>query len=425
MLSRIVQFKLKLLAKLILLKYKPFVVGITGSVGKTSTKEAVFSVVSAKFNARSSEKNYNNEFGLPLTIIGAESPGRSLFGWCAVMFKALGMVVFKKNYPKALVLELGVDRPGDMDYLNSIVKYDIGIVTMVGPSHLEFFSSVEAIRKEKEKLVANVKKGGWAIVNYDNKDSKKIGENCRSKVFSYAIFEKAKVGAQEIDLSFKDGQLAGTSYKLSYDGSTVPVLLPNIIGMGGVYASLAAACVGVALDMNLVDIANCLRHTKPPRGRMNIIPGIKNTLLIDDTYNSSPQSSMSALDLCREVPLEPGAKRWAVLGDMLELGPYTEEGHEAVGHHLAQSKTDVLVVVGERSRDIARGARGAGMSDERIFHFDAPGAAGRFIQDKMRAGDLLLIKGSQGARMEKIVKELMAEPLRAEELLVRQDKEWQ
>ncbi|MCG2690768.1 hypothetical protein L6249_01715, partial [Candidatus Parcubacteria bacterium] len=135
--KKIIQFKLKILAKMILAKYKPDVIGITGSVGKTSAKEAVYTALASKFNARRNIKNYNNEIGLPLTVIGVDSPGKSIFGWSAVFLKALKLILIKDvNYPRILILEMGVDRPGDMDYLNSIVKCKIGIVTLIGPVHL-------------------------------------------------------------------------------------------------------------------------------------------------------------------------------------------------------------------------------------------------------------------------------------------------
>jgi UDP-N-acetylmuramoyl-tripeptide--D-alanyl-D-alanine ligase len=202
------------------------------------------------------------------------------------------------------------------------------------------------------------------------------------------------------------------------------VILPEVIGMAAVYAALAAMAVGVAFEMNLVEMAGALKNFVSPKGRMKLIPGIKHTLIIDDTYNSSPQSSLAAIDFIKRIETSEPFRKIAVLGDMLELGSYSVEGHREVGAALAKAKFDLVVTVGELARDIGRGAKEAGLTEEQIFNFSHNNEAGRFIQDRLKEGDLLLIKGSQGARMEQVVKELMADPLKAGELLVRQGQEW-
>jgi len=191
------------------------------------------------------------------------------------------------------------------------------------------------------------------------------------------------------------------------------------------YAALAAAAVGLYFDMNLVEIAKALEEFNLPPGRMNILPGIKHTFIIDDTYNSSPEAVISALDILGRIKIEEGASKYAILGDMLELGSYTEEGHLTAGQKAAASNLQCLIAVGERARMIIQGASQAGMDDACLFYFDKPEEAGRFIQNRLKAGDISLVKGSQGMRMEKIVKEIMAEPEKAGELLVRQGEDWQ
>ena len=422
--------KLKILAKLILNKYKPKIIGITGSVGKTSAKEAVYTVLKTKFNVRRNTKNYNNEIGLPLTIIGSDSPGKSIFGWLGVFFKAGGLILRRdKNYPKILVLEMGVDRPGDMKYLMGIAKGDIGIVTLISHSHEEFFEDVKEIQKEKGLLVENLKPGGWAILNFDDELTRELAGKSKVKVLSYGFKEGAMLRAQELVFSFEKTKevdnLLGLSFKLTYNGSFIPVLLPQVIGYNSIYAALVAAAVGLTMEMNLVEISKAMREFDSPNGRMNLIDGIKHTLIIDDTYNSSPISVMSALDIVSKIPIAKGARRFAVLGDMLELGKYSEEGHREVGRYAAKSGANKLITVGERSRDIARSAEEAGMARDNIFEYTDVAEAGRFIQQRIEQGDLILVKGSQGMRLEKIVKEIMAEPLRAKELLVRQEEEWE
>lgn len=428
MCKKFIKLKLKYLAKLIIKKYNPDVVGITGSIGKTTTKEAVFTVLSSKFKVRRSLKNYNNEIGVPLTIIGTDSPGKSPLGWIKVFFKAFLLIVLRnKNYPKILVLEMGVDRIGDMEYLNSIVRPRVGVVTLIASSHLEHFGTINNIQKEKGSLIVNLKKNGWAILNYDNEKTREIENMSKSRVISYGFEEKADVLAQEVIFSFEkknEKNLRGISFKLTHKGAFAPVLLPKVVGYNAVYSALAASAVAIAFDMNLIEISEALRNFSSPPGRMNLLPGVKNTLIIDDTYNSSPDSSISALNVIKKIPISQDKRKIAVLGDMLELGAESVEGHLKVGRHLKKCGIDKLIVVGERALDIAGGARDAGMKNDDIFSFANSEEAKKFVQSRIRKGDVILVKGSQGVRMEKIVYEIMAEPLRAKELLVRHDEDW-
>jgi len=428
MFKKIIELKLKYLAKLILLKYKPEIVGVTGSVGKTGTKEAIYAVLKFKFNVRTNIKNYNNEIGLPLTILGVESAGKDVFGWLNIFWQGFKLIIKRdKNYPKILVLEMGVDRPGDMKYLTSIAKANVGVITLIGPSHLEFFGSVDEIAKEKACLIKKIKPNGWAVINYDDAKSRDIARDSKEKVLTFGLKAGADVQARELSFSFKENReadnLLGIKYELTYNQTFVPVRLGQVIGLNAVYASLAGAAVGISYGLALEDIARALSNFKSPKGRMNLIPGIKHSLIIDDTYNSSPQSSKQALDIIKKIPIAGAERKFAVLGDMLELGAYTEKGHREVGEYAAMAGINKLIVVGERARDIARGAESAGMKFDNIFHFKNTEETGRFVQARIREHDILLVKGSQGMRMEKIVQEIMAEPLRAKELLVRQDWE--
>ncbi|MFA5247809.1 MAG: UDP-N-acetylmuramoyl-tripeptide--D-alanyl-D-alanine ligase [Patescibacteria group bacterium] len=426
MIKKIIIWKLKFFSRAILKKYQPRVIGITGSVGKTSAREAIFCVVKQKFNSRQSVKNYNNEFGLPLSIIGTiKSPGKNLFGWVIVFLSALGLILFRdKNYPEVLVLEMGVDKPGDMDYLNSIIACDIAVLTGVGESHLENFSSKEKLAIEKGKIFNNLKKGGWAIFNFDNEKSVALANEVKNKKISYSFGSGTEMHADDLIFKFsgdkKVENLSGLSFRINYSGSSVVVNMAKIAGKPAVYASLAATAVGVVLGLDLEDIALSLGGLESVAGRMKLIPGIKNTIIIDDTYNASPDSCLAAIDFIARIETDEPFRRVAILGDMLELGSYSEAGHRLVGRALAGAEFDLLVTSGEISRDINRGAIEAGMSEDKVFNFANNLAAGKFAQDRIKKGDLILIKGSQGARMEKVVKELMADPLLAEKLLCRQ-----
>lgn len=423
----ILKLKLKILSKLILRKYQPRIIGITGSIGKTSAKEAVCLVLNTRFKVRASFKNYNNELGLPLTIIGVESAGKSLLGWLKVFLKAVSLILIRdKKYPEILVLEMGVDRPGDMAYLCSIINPEIGIETAISYSHLEYFGNVVNIKKEKQVLIENVDNKGLSILNYDNEYTRDMAEVSRAKVLTYGFGEGAMLQVQDLSYNFSKGDydLSGIHFKMSYDGSIVPVFMKNVLSETAVYAALAGVAVGLHFEFNLVELAQILLDFNLPHGRMNLLPGIKNTFIIDDTYNSSPEACLAALDVLGKLRISEDGKKYAVLGDMAEIGSYTEEGHELVGKKVVDSGIDYLIAVGAKSIHIINGAQDAGLKKDFIFHFDTSEEAGSFIQDRINSGDVILVKGSQSMRMEKAVLEIMAEPERAEELLVRQGQEW-
>ena len=410
---------------MILSKYQPEIIGITGSVGKTSTKEAIYAVLSKKYRVRQNIKNYNNEIGLPLTIIGVESGGKSLLKWTTVFIEAWKLILKKdKNFPEILILEMGIDRPGDMEYLTNIAKCKVGVVTAVGTVHAEYFDSVDDLQKEKGELVKNLLPGGWSIINYDDERVRKMIDLSKNKVITFGFDKKAQVRADEVKFNFQTEGESSISFKLFYNGSVMPVALPRIINKASVYSALAAASVGITYEMNLVDIGLGLRDMKAPLGRMNKIDGVKGTTIIDDTYNAEPRSMAMAIETVDALQLDEQASKFAVLGDMLELGQYSEDEHRKIGKLINDSTFNYLIVVGERSQDIARGALEAGMDSDAVFHFDDVDTAGKFLEDRIKKGDLILVKGSQGMWMEKIVKEVMANPIKADELLVRQGEGW-
>jgi UDP-N-acetylmuramoyl-tripeptide--D-alanyl-D-alanine ligase len=421
---------LRFFSKRILNKYQPKVVAITGSVGKTSTSEAIFTVLSSDFRVRKSIKNYNNEIGVPLTIIGVESGGRSILKWLNVLSKAIKLILSRdQNYPEVLVLEMGADRPGDISYLTSFVKPDVAVVTAVAAVHIAAYDSIEDIAKEKSALVRALSKKGCAFLNLDDQRVSAMAAKTKARVFSFGFNQEADIAASEIavshDIDLKDiATIQGVSFKLKVKGVTVPVLLPRVLGEHLVYTALAAIGVGMEFGINLHTILESLKSFEPPKGRMHLLRGVKQTLIIDDTYNASPLSTTKALKQLGSFNLNRDYKTYAILGDMLELGSYSEQAHIEVGQAVVEYGVDYLVAVGELSKSMIQGATKSGMTKENCFSFADPVIAARFVQDRLKTGDIILIKGSQGARMERAVKELMAEPQRAEELLVRQDDSW-
>ncbi len=422
--KKILSYLLKKNAHRIVETHNPMIIGVTGTVGKTSTKEAIYTCVKKFRNARESTKNYNNELGLPLSIVGTESGGSSVIKWAGVLTHEVSKALSQADYPELLILEMAVDRPGDLDYLLSIVRPKIGVLTAITPAHLEFFDDdIDKLAHEKGKLLRALPSDGTAIINGDDPLVVVQAHNIDAKVVRYGLSEGVEVRALEMRLVVDQSTnvLQGLGFKLQHSGAIIPFFVPNVVGEFQVYAALAGIACALELGINPIDIADALREYVPPPGRMNVIPGIKRTTIIDDSYNSSPAALLAALDTLETLPST--GRKIAVLGDMLELGSQSVEAHRIAGKRVP-SCAELLITSGERAKDIAHGAREMGLGEEYIFSFASPEDAGSFLQERMHEGDVVLIKGSQGARMEKIVKEVMAEPERAKELLVRQDSAW-
>jgi len=368
-------------------------------------------------------KNYNNEIGVPLTIIGTESGNKSFVKWMKVFGKALRLWLIKdKNYPEILILEMGADKPGDISYLTDIVPLDIGVVTKVSPVHIEFFGSLEAIAREKGNLIRYFDQKKTAILNFDDEHVREMAKTTKAKVLSYGYAEDCDVKAICADISVENNKIKGMIFKLSYQGSTVPMFLPGVLGFHQLYAALAGAAVGIAMAMNMVDIGKSLKLYRAPKGRMHIIEGINNSTIIDDTYNSSPDAARAALEATAKVPHQ--GKLIAALGDMLELGEMENEAHQRLGEQAVKYGFQKIYAVGKLAKQIRKGASKAGMSLENIKVFENSKEAAYAIKQEVSDDDVILAKGSQGARMERITKALMAKPERASQLLVRQSKVW-
>ncbi len=423
-------FILKILAQATLWRYQPMVIGVTGSVGKTSAKEAIYAVLKEKFNTRRNIKNYNNEIGVPLTILGQESGGKSLWRWLQIFLVGFFEIFYTKNYPKVLVLEMGADKIGDISYLTDFVKCYVGVVTGVGeiPVHVEFFQSVDQVAKEKSKLIKCLGNDGWAVLNYDDQRVRAMMHKTPAQIFTYGFDAKADLRASNFEQRLENLAEAGISFKVDYQGSNVPIRLNHVYAQHQVYSILAGVATGLIFKMNLVEIVQALKNYQPPISRLQLIRGIKNTWIIDDSYNSSPSSCLGALDLLERIASVSGGnepvRKIAALGEMLELGSFTEEAHRKIGARAAQV-ADILLAVGGKSIFMADEAKKNGLPQENVWYFASSEEAGRELQNLIREGDIILVKGSQSIRMEKIVKELMAEPERAKELLIRQEDDWQ
>ncbi len=418
-------------ARKIIAKYQPMVIGITGSVGKTSTRHAIAASLSAKYFLREPEKNYNNEIGIPLTIIGArgldEDSGflAHKIGWLRIFSHALAVWLLPQNYPKLLVLEYGIDRPGDMDAYLKIVKPQIAVLTTIGASHKEFFKSEEAIAFEKGKMAASLPTNGTFVFNADDVHVAEQAKRTQGHLLSFgkASGSSNAQSTAKVILESVEEQLQNppaTRLTVKTPTRQIKVTVP-VLGTAHESAILAAVAVAEAMEVETDLILKGLANYRAMPGRSNILAGIKRTILIDDTYNAAPLSTTEALHLLGRFPQR---NKIAVLGDMLELGDDSDQAHADVGRLVQTFNLNKLVTVGELGKKIAESAVAFGMSQEKVLSFNTSDEAAQTVLNSIEPESVVLIKGSQGARMEKITKELLAEPTAANHFLVRQYGKW-
>ncbi len=433
-------------AAAVIRREKPFIVGITGSVGKSTCKQAVAAVLQADIpenRVRVPSGSFNNELGLPLTIFGLSYPRRSLAAWLVLLFRATaGRFGLWRTGVKTFVLEMGADKPGDLAYLTSIAPPDIAIVTAVTPEdpnmapvHSANYGSIEALAEEKSKLVKAVQAGGSVILNADDKRVFAMRHLTHEHVTMFGEMEAAEVRILESQIVMEDRGEAnvpvGMRVVITVYGHRYDLFFEGVFGKPVAYSVAAAVGVVSTMDIEQDPVREMPLHFHPMPGRTRIIPGIKHTTLLDDSYNSSPAAALSALRDLARMPVKPGQRKAACLGEMRELGPEARNLHRTVGAEAARLGLDLLVCCGIFASAMEEGALENGMQPEQVHVIEDTPEAGLFLQEWIKPGDIVLAKASQGTidtkgvRMERVIKELMAEPQRASELLVRQDTAWQ
>ena len=416
---RLLERVLRVMASQVLARYRPTVVGVTGSVGKTSTKEAIALALRTKFSVRVNEWNYNNEVGIPLTILGVRSGGGSFLRWMRVGWRFVILMVYRVEYPKVLVLEMAIDRPGDMEYLLGFLPVSVGVLTNVSGSHLEYFGSLAAIGREKGLLLNRLPKDGTAVVNIDSEHARKSLKRTKARTLTYGTGQDATVRVDQVILP--EHLPGGITFRLNYQGTVLPIRLPQIIAPHLVSAAAAAAAVGIAFRLNLVDISQALVGFRTLPGRMRLLEGVNDAFIIDDTYNASPASLHAALETLAALP---AAHRLVALGDMLELGPQSASEHRRVADQLVSSGVDRAILIGSRMRLAYEELLRRGWTDAQVTHLDHPRRGGEMLRQWLGKDDIVLVKGSQGMRMEIITEGIIAHPGRAGKLLCRQSDEW-
>lgn len=410
-------------AKLLLRRHRPMIIAVTGSVGKTSMKDAIYTVIKKHVSARKSEKSFNSEIGVPLTVLGLPNAWHNPFLWLKNIVDGLYIALFSRSYPAYLILETGVDRPGDMEKLTSWVKPDIVVLTRFPdvPVHVEFFSDPEAVVEEKMKLVTALKPEGVVIYNHDDEVITNALKGVRQQAIGFSRFLPAQFVASDDEVFYNDDQPAGIAFTVTHFSEVERVKVSGVVGLQLLYTYTGALAVGMQCGISLRDAARALEEHQPAPGRMRILSGLKGSVILDDTYNSSPAAAEQALRTLKE--LKHAKRRIAVLGDMLELGRFSAREHERIGEIVADC-ADVLFTIGIRSQRTAEAALAHGLPETVIFQYEDSARAGRELQAYLQPGDVVLVKGSQGMRAERVVEEVMQEPERAAELLVRQDEAW-
>ena len=411
-------FLLSILSRLVVRRYRPHVVMVTGSVGKTSTKDAVAAVLSTRFLVRKSEKSFNSEFGVPFTILGVNNPWDDPYAWFSLVKKAVALLVLPNVYPKMLVLEVGADRPGDLARILRIVTPDAVVVTPLPeiPVHVEAYASPEAVREEEFSPAYALHAAAPLIISADDTYATQNAVRTPARIITYGTSEKALVRLNSVGYAMSEGHVEGMRADVQVAGEQKELLVRGSVGGAQVFPGAAALAVALAFDIAPHTALAALASYEPPAGRGRLLAGLNGSIVIDDSYNASPIAVEYALRTLKDFP--GVTRRIAVLGDMLELGRYSVTEHERIGA-LARSSADIVVAVGIRARAFALSEGSA-----EVLLYDNARAAAEALVDYVRPGDVILVKGSQSIRTEHITKALLADPRDASQL-VRQERKWQ
>ena len=360
-------------------RFQGSVVAVTGSNGKTTVKEMTASVLQSWFSVHKASGNLNNHIGVPLAVLGLD--------------------ILKR----ALVLELGMNHLGEISRLCEIARPDVGVITNIGLAHLGCLGSVDAIQQAKGELTASLDASGVAIVNADDARALALGQQSAGRLITFGQTQHADVqGWVQENLG-----LAGTQCCVILDGATHEFRL-HVPGTHQVMNALAAAAVGMALEVPEERIVWGLQRYRGVHGRLAMRRGQEDVWLIDDTYNANPQSMQAALHFLAGVP--GAGRRIAVLGDMLELGDGGPTLHREVGCMVSQTNVHTLIALGPAAEHIARGAHQAGMEHDRIHHATSQQEVLNLLTELMQPQDVVLLKGSRGMAMEHLVEALAANP---------------
>lgn len=400
---------IRLLAQKLLKKYSPKIIAITGAVGKTSTREACFTVLSKKFRC---VKNYDSKLddmeSIPIAIVGGKEDPHGWVDMLKMLLMGFQKLFFGSTYADIVIVEIRVKYPGDVkkmyDFLESV---DVGVLTAISdiPSHVEHFNSIDSFAKEKMSIITLLPPKAIAVANMDDDRVVRALSKIKRKVVTIGFDNDADYFAENPhvnsdDIFYSGKGTSGISYKLHYDQNSIPIRLPHIYSIHHVYPSLFAIVIGISMDINLVDIARALTTFEPPRHRMEALKGIKHSTIIDDSFNASPASCEAALSTMRL--LDTDGKKIAVLADMLELGAETEKAHRQVGKMACES-VDCVITYGDRAAFMYDEVQKICPEMKCFAHFtDKKRLIDALVEKYLNEGDLLLVKGSRMMHMEEV-----------------------
>lgn len=442
-LKMIVAGTLALLARAVVRRYRPYIVMITGSVGKTATKDAVAAVLATRFFVRKSDKSFNSEFGVPFTILGVKNPWGNPLAWVSIVKRSLALLILPNHYPNMLVLEVGADKSGDIARILRIATPDAVVITRLPdiPVHVEAYASPEGVREEEFSPAHELAAGAPLIIPVDDPYALDSAVRTPARIISYGAAEGAAVRISHAGFHETKGRVSGMQAKVmmsglpaSKAGEEQNLIVKGSVGTTQLLPAAAALALAAAFEISFSEALAALESYEPPPGRGRLLAGKNGSIIIDDSYNASPVAVEEALETLKAFPLRPFStpsspeatkghskatkgRRIAVLGDMLELGRYSVMEHERIGA-LASGSADIIVAVGIRARAFT-----AVKGNAEVMLFDNAHAAALALPTLVYAGDVVLVKGSQSIRTERIVEALLANPADSS-LLVRQEKEW-
>jgi len=367
------------LARKVLAEHSVKVIGITGSTGKTTTKEFIFTLLSQKFKVLKSEGNFNNQLGVPLSLLKL------------------------KDTHEVAVLEMAMSGAGEIKILTQMAPPDIAVITNISPVHLQFFKSVDEIALAKKEILEGIKKDGTAILNGDDERVEKISEDWKGRKILFGFSERCKVRICDVPKKGWEGMSFNLRYGQRKENLSLPVLYDSYL-----YDFLAAVAVSYALAVPVENILDQAGACKPLSMRGSLLRLRNNIRVVDDSYNSNPKALEAALKGLADLP---SPRKIAVLGDMLELGKDEVDFHFQAGRQVALSGWDILVTVGPLSQHMAEGAHSEGMRKNQIYSFQDSDKAAVQIWTLIQDNDLVLVKGSRGMTMEKIVERLKTKGL--------------
>ncbi|MHB1316233.1 MAG: glutamate ligase domain-containing protein [Minisyncoccota bacterium] len=416
----IVKKILILLSVQVLKKHKPYIIAILGSVGKTTTRNALYTILSKKYSVRKSEQSITTDIGVPFTLLGCKYSVSTIEGWVQNIFVAIKQTFFTKIYPDYVILEIDGHTKGEIGRLVEWLKIDLLVITTIGeiPAHVENFETPNMMREEYMLIQKALKETSNVVVYADDEYAMEIGKT-KYPTITYGSSLDADICASKYTVKYQNDIPVGISFSIIKPVLDTPIIFKDTLGVHVVNATLATMAVLQTLGEHPFSMNNIFEKIPLLPGRMKLVEGLKGSVIIDDTHNSSPVAVEELLSLFKKIK---GKRKILVLGDMLELGRFSAEVHREIGRHC--KGFDMLVCVGMRAKLIKEGALEKGVLPESIFHFDMPEKAGSYLQNILEEGDIVAIKGSQNMRMERCVAEIMAEPQKKEKLLVRQSEEW-